>query len=908
MLSGFTAPAWPTYEEDFLNPQSSHSMDRSIGRGRGRGRGFLQGTGLLGDTPVAGHTRTSGFKDFMSLDAQRRTARLHQLQEENEHEDRQQQEAEDDQTIRDRMSLEESRKLRLENEQHRKDVIYYFKKRVTLYLLDQETVKPGLSASSLQGLKKVLETIQHHQYQADENFSQLRRSAWFDDEDEEDHETWYNGLTDALTCLFDQVSEQERHNVTNGSALHSPGFPSGPVASSERYVPSVVEPIKLDSFNGTIPGTYRPFKTRFNLIMKRSKIDEALQAEHLLRCLAKEPLRIVMMIDLEDPDAIRMMWKELDFTYGNEQCDYQHHVTELQKLATYPPCRYDADLKELYYTFSEHIKAIRRISKNDTTGEDYKTTLCGLLPDYLKRKMYKLMQDSPTDYTLNRMMYMVGKQVGLGNMESAASGSGMGRTSGSHREQGNPWTKAKVDAERRAQACAGKLAEIHHIEPYMSGQSSFNKSTSSNVNTVTVGHETFSIPGPVAHSCYPVNRTNHTEPSGNYYNFGVQPSSCSVPPLTSYVASLADGLAKTNLGSPMFQANAAKVPKGSNTGGSSPWGNQTVSLNLQRSSCVFCNGRHGSLDCRAFQLGNQYIEILNRQSRCFNCFSQDHSLVHCTAESTCKADGCQVTCRHCPFFCGRFRSQAKNACSGMVTCSVDAAGNFENSRLHTVIFLLVNPVSGVETLVRGYLDSGCTDTFLLDSMARRVGLSGMDSRINFMLNLFGDNTEQGNGSLVKAVFKSLDGSYVSPLVACITKDALIQDVDSYGLSRSQWDCIEKGGYKLSDEAASADGRLPIDIVFGQDLYYQMIKGAPVHCPDGLVLVDTVFGHTLGGPVRSGGHTSHIRINYLKCQLPKGTKKFIDLDNFPGSIPHRHAVPTRCIPSDDEKLQPGELDS
>lgn len=877
-------------------------MDGSVGRGRGRGRGFLQG---IGETPVAGHVRSRGVRDFVYLDNQRRAAQLQQVEEEDEpaRERREKLESEEDQMRRDIMSLEEARKLKLENEQHRRDVIYYLRKRVTLYLLDEDTVKPGLSSASLQALKKVLGTIQQHQQEADENFGKLRQSAWFYPEDEEDHETWYNSLTDALNSLFEQVADQERHDPTMGSAPYSPRFPPEPVASSERYTPSVVEPIKLDTFNGTIPGTYRPFKTRFNLIMKRSKIDEALQVEHLLRCLVGEPLRIVMMVDLEHPEAIKLMWKELDMNYGNEQCDYQYHVTELQKLASYPPCKYDSDLKELYYTFSEHIKALRRISKSDTTGEDYKTTLCALLPEYLKRKMYKLMQDSPTEYTLNRMMSMVQKQVGLGNMESAASGAGVGRTYGAHREQGNPWAKAKVDAEKRAQACAGKVAEIHHSEPHMEGPS-FTRPISSHVNTVTVGHDTFPIPGPVASSCYPVNRTKPE----NHYTFGAQPSSCSVPPLTSYLSDLTNDLAKTSLGSPIFQANAAKVPKSSNPGGPSAWGNQTVSLVLQKSACVFCNGSHGSLDCRAFQLAPQYMEILNRQNRCFNCFSQDHSLAFCTAESTCKVVGCKVTCKHCPFFCGLFRSMAGSARSSIVTGSVDAAGNFENSRLHTVLLLLVNPVSGAELLVRAYLDSGCTDTFLLDLVARKMGLSGMDSRIDFMLNLFGDNTERGNGSLVTAIFKSLDGSYVSPLVACITKGALMQDVDSYALTESQWDCIREGGYKLSDEDASVNGKLPIDIVVGQDLYYQMIRGAPILGPDGLVLVNTVFGHTLGGPVKSGEHTPHIRSNYLKCQLPKGTKKFIDLDRFPGSVPHRHAVPKLCIPSDEEEGRTGEPES
>ena len=104
---------------------------------------------------------------------------------------------------------------------------------------------------------------------------------------------------------------------------------------------------------------------------------------------------------------------------------------------------------------------------------------------------------------------------------------------------------------------------------------------------------------------------------------------------------------------------------------------------------------------------------------------------------------------------------------------------------------------------------------------------------------------------------------------------------------------------ISDESATVDGKLPIDVVFGQDLYYQMVRGAPIHCPDGLVLLDTVFGYTLGGPVKTRMPPARVHANYLRCRLPAGTKKFIDLDHLSTGVPHRHAVPESCIPLDDQ---------
>ena len=824
----------------------------------------------------------------------------------------------DDQMLRERMSLEETRRLKLEMEQHMRDIEHYYRRRITLYLQDSDeeldVVKPGLSTASLQSLKKVIQTIQAHQEKADEVYSLLRPSAWFYEEDEERFEAWYGNLNEGIETLLEQVSNQEKSEASTGSEPQSPSFNTAPRASSEQYVPSTVEPLKLDHFIG-LPGTYRPFRTRFRLVMKKSRIDESLQAEHLLRCLSGEPLRITLMVDLEEREALKRMWHQLDERYGNEQCEYQHHVTELQKLSTYPVCRTDADLRELYYTFSEHIFAIRRISRSNETGEDYKTILCGLLPDYLRRKMYKTMLKRPSEYTLNNMMVMVGDQVGLSNLESATSGKEVLRaSSGFGREQGNPWTKSRAEAERRAHACVGRLAEVQQEEPYRAGML-FDRSREARVNSVTVGQETFSVPGPVARACYPVNKREHSQQTGNHYTF----RSCSVPPITSYVSDMVEEairdqsatgghtqgwgsmVGSENSTPHMFQVNVAKPAgtKGFNPGSSSPWASQTVSLNLKTdSSCVFCGADHGSLNCRAFELGNNYMEILKSQSRCYNCFQKDHTLLYCTAESTCKAPGCRVTAKHCPFFCGRFKAQTKGAYAGLVACSVDAMGNFDNARLHTILFLLVHPESGSETLVRGFLDGGCTDTFLLESTARKAGLPGLANRIKFLLSAFGQNTVQGEGALVKAHFKSLDGKYISPLITCITRDSLIQDVDSFTLTDQQRISIQRGGYALSDSGASINGKLPIDMVIGQDLYYQLIKGAPVHCSDGLVLIDTVFGYALGGPVKSavGGTKKHM--NYLKCQLLGGKGKFIDIDNLTDGIAPKSAIPQGCIPPED----------
>ena len=914
---------------------------------RGRGRGRITGP-IIGPTPIAQHTRQQGRpgRPFFAMDlngrnpiqvegalpaentvdgevpggeqpedlANRSFHRSHSQQMSDWGEDRP-------------MSEAETNRLKKENEQHRKDVRYYYGRRATLYLErtsrdEGEVVKQGLSAASLGALKKTLDLIKSYQERADENFRLLRQSNWFTEEDTSYHEEWYGSLNETLVALFEQIAEQEKANISvTPNSPNSPSFT--PISSSEQYTTSIVEPLKLDTYTGQRGLVYRTFRSRFNLVMKKGKIDEALQAEHLLRCLKGEPLRIVMMVDLEDPEALKEMWRRLDETFGNEQCDYQHHVTELQKLATYPPCKSDADLKELYYTFTEHIYSLRRIAKNRDAGEDYKTTLCGLLPDYLRRKAYKLMQDRPTDYTLNNLMKMVGKQVSLSNMESVSAKDVNTGNSASHRgygrDFGNPWSKSRVEAEHRAQICFGGVGECYT-------ESSAN---SLRTNMVTIGEETFSVPGPVARTCYPVQRGDSSlartcypghrgdSPSTTttHYNF----SAYSVPPPeTSYTSySAASGMGAGNgIGSGQMQVNAGRplATNGSNTRAPAALTNQTIHLTTQGQGkgCIFCGLPHGPLDCRLFDIGNQFIEVLKANNRCFNCFETGHGFTTCPHESTCKAQGCKVINKHSHFYCGHFKTQLRGSYSGFLSYSVDASGKFESVRLHTVLFYVVHPTTGVQTLARGFLDSGCSDTFMLKKCAAKADLPGPTEVMKFSFSAFFHDPEDADGSLVNVIFRSISGDYTSPMLTCITMDRLVQDIPSFQLSEQQKKVLHQRGCNISDTGTLMDGRLPVDVVIGQDLYYKFV-GNRTAFPDGMIVVDTVFGHTLGGPVITEikPQTKHsalvsscdrsssevvktISFNYLSCALPKGLSRSINMSYT--NYRKESAIPEGYIPS------------
>ena len=178
-------------------------MDNASGfsRVRGRGRGILINSPgglinfsgrpidvndprarLIGPTPVAGHTRSCGFRNFLMLNARRRQVEgeggedADNLEGQSVHSNHEDEEAEYDE-----MAAAETRRLRKENEKLKQDVAYYYQRRVTLYLEqvsaeEGDVVKQGLSTATIEAIKRTMQTIKELQQRADENFQCLRHS------------------------------------------------------------------------------------------------------------------------------------------------------------------------------------------------------------------------------------------------------------------------------------------------------------------------------------------------------------------------------------------------------------------------------------------------------------------------------------------------------------------------------------------------------------------------------------------------------------------------------------------------------------------------------------------------------------------------------------------------------------
>lgn len=375
---------------------------------------------------------------------------------------------------------------------------------------------------------------------------------------------------------------------------------SPPLASYSPYSLPVIEPLQPSSiqFYGH-PGTFRPFKTRFNCLMKKGKIDEDLQVEYLLRSLKGEALRIGLMSDLEDPQAFKQIWQHLEERYGGAFCDYQLHAMELQKLATFPQCKTPEDLRELYYVYSENISALRNISKNPAAGDDYKTTLVQLLPDSLRRKVLKTIQEEFSEYKLDSLLKIIGKEVALDNMQSAF--------------------KVNPPISKRG----------HKQSNSEKGERMVTGTYTTTEQSMETRHEGFNYVTARESAITPVNKFETTVEPTDHTTY-----TTNISTLPTFVADSAVHDNRRRPTSPEYLSS-----------GSIQSSNEAL-----YKPCIFCGNHHESRECTVFE-DQQFIKILKAEGRCFNCYSQQHIIYCCPYRSMCQSYGCQRKTKHSPFHC-----------------------------------------------------------------------------------------------------------------------------------------------------------------------------------------------------------------------------------------------------------------
>ena len=210
-----------------------------------------------------------------------------------------------------------------------------------------------------------------------------------------------------------------------------------------------------------------------------------------------------------------------------------------------------------------------------------------------------------------------------------------------------------------------------------------------------------------------------------------------------------------------------------------------------------------------------------------------------------------------------------------------------------MIMWIVNPINKTRTRVRLLLDTGSNNTFVISKGSLKRALKRLGQQ-KIVLQTFNKSPDCRDRDIFFGKFASSPNSMPSEVfyeLQLISVDQISGPLRSYKISDYESDFISSNRIILSDKDAATDSTLDIDILVGQDYYYDLIKGQPQKLSTGLVLLPTVNGAVLGGKVSSSKTYTNNRpkittVDYIPAfrTLPRDEevddmKKFISLENM-----------------------------
>lgn len=248
--------------------------------------------------------------------------------------------------------------------------------------------------------------------------------------------------------------------------------------------------------------------------------------------------------------------------------------------------------------------------------------------------------------------------------------------------------------------------------------------------------------------------------------------------------------------------------------------------------CLFCSGKHKTEKCRTVNSMN-LDEVKNKirnHKLCFICFKRNHVAKRCF--SHCQKCGQN----HNALFCKPVTSK-----KGVVVNTPEPAANvtFCRSKLtskNTVLQTMRVSVNGIH--FTAMLDSGADRSFI-SSRAVKLIRPALHGRENLnvsvfeakkpshesMKNVYAVDFDKHTGGKASMVLIEVD-----TICAPMYRPAIPDDI------MSEFNCCS------FSEDLHSDGDVTIDILFGQDYFWTIIKAGSIVCgTSGLVAQETIFG-------------------------------------------------------------------
>ena len=177
-------------------------------------------------------------------------------------------------------------------------------------------------------------------------------------------------------------------------------------------------------------------------------------------------------------------------------------------------------------------------------------------------------------------------------------------------------------------------------------------------------------------------------------------------------------------------------------------------------SCAMCNSNHGLFQCNTFKLLEPKMrsKFVKEKRLCFNCLCPGHFTRECRKNFRCTVQGC-----------GKKHSKLIHVDEVSTPAETDdnpvPVSNGSISACEATVYLpmLTVLVNGKDVVA--LLENGSTNTFMTETLAKRLGVSG--PRQSVAIKTLSDRVPS-NPMIVSCHVSALDGSFVQCIDICVS--------------------------------------------------------------------------------------------------------------------------------------------
>ena len=330
----------------------------------------------------------------------------------------------------------------------------------------------------------------------------------------------------------------------------------------------------------------------------------------------------------------------------------------------------------------------------------------------------------------------------------------------------------------------------------------------------------------------------------------------------------------------------------------------------RKSSCVFCDGKHKSHNCRTVSNVEARKQIIRRKGLCFVCLEKGHLSKNCRRNFTCFKCGKK---HHTSLCFGKKTERTENkpaadtedqgtekanndktertetaesttsGVTGIDLETVNLLSNSDQVLLQTAEAVIFS--KGVETNCRILFDLGSQLSCITPEARNALNLETTDTK-RLSIKVFGGSHSVKELDRVEFTVKAKfghDNVNVSAFVNEVCKPLSGQNID---LAKSKFSHLQ--GLSLAD---GGSGKKKIDILIGADNYWKFFKSGVVQGENGgPVASSSILGFILSGPINNSNNALETNSTMIETfslkvaveeekSLLKEFKRFNDLETI-----------------------------